>query len=69
MGMVDVSSVPATITLTNVSDRAVRVQMYKETITCLIEPGDTLKIEVENSAEFLYFKSLASTELTVSVAE
>ncbi len=66
MATLDISSLPATITIENVSDRAQRVQMYKETISCLIEPGDKLKVEVSTSAEYLYFTSLARKELSVS---
>lgn len=66
MATIDVSGVPAKVTITNVSSRVKNVQLYKTNTTVVMQPGDILVLKVDFSSELTYFLSLESTELTVS---
>lgn len=66
MATIDVSGVPAKVTITNVSSRVKNVQLYKTNTTVVMQPGDILVLKVDFSSELTYFLSLKSTELTVS---
>lgn len=65
MATIDVSEVPAKVTLTNVSSRVKNVQLFKTNTTVVLQPGDIFVLQVAHSNELTYFLSLASAELTV----
>lgn len=62
----DFSSVPAVVTITNVSNRIKTVQLFKTNTTVKLSPADSIKLLVNNSAELVYFVGLAHDELTTS---
>lgn len=66
MATFDMTIVPATVTITNTSNRVKGVQLYRTNTSIALAAGDILKLNVTNSNELVYFQSLASDELTVA---
>jgi tRNA threonylcarbamoyladenosine modification (KEOPS) complex Pcc1 subunit len=64
----DVSIVPAVVTITNVSTSVQKVQMCGENIQQTMSAGDVLKLKATRSAELLYYTQLASSDITVTFA-
>lgn len=62
----DFSSVPAVVTITNVSNRTKTVQLFKTNTTIKLSSADSIKLLVNNSDELIYFRGLAHSELTVA---
>ena len=58
MATIDVSGVPAKVTITNVSSRVKNVQLYKTNTTVVMQPGDILVLKFDFSSELTYFLSL-----------
>jgi len=66
MAQIDVSKVPAIVTITNTSERVKVVQLYKTNTSIKLQPSDELNLLVDNSNELIYFLSLSSVELSVT---
>lgn len=69
MAQINVSKVPAIVTVTNISERVKVVQLYKTNTSIKLQPSDELNLLVDNSNELIYFLSLNSVELSVTHAE
>lgn len=61
-------SLPAVITLSNTSDRAIRFVPYRENFTTVINAGDSVKLEAQTAGQVLYYLAQATDGLTVEHA-
>lgn len=68
MATIDLSGVPAVVTITNISDHVKAVQFYRNSAVISLSPADLIKIKVESSAELAHYMQLANEELTVASA-
>lgn len=63
------AGVPAKVTLVNNSEMDMNIQLFRTNLCYALPVGDSLILNVDNSAELIYFENMANTVegLTVSV--
>lgn len=59
-------SLPAVITLSNTSDRAIRFVPYRENFTTVIAAGDSVQLEAQTAGQVLYYLAQETDGLTVT---
>lgn len=59
-------SLPAVITLSNTSDRAIRFVPYRENFTTVIAAGDSVQLEAQTAGQVLYYLAQATDGLKVT---
>lgn len=69
MAQLDLSKVPATVTITNVSEGPLPVQFYGKNVKLTLEATDSVVILARTSVELAYYLSLAGSVLTVEHKE
>lgn len=69
MSEIDVSKVPAIVTITNESDKVTQIQFYGTNMWIKLAPKEVLKLLVKVSAELTYYLSLARDGLDVDYDE
>jgi hypothetical protein len=67
MATLDLSIVPADVTVTNNADTEIPVQFYQKNTKLKLPAGDTLIIRATTSAELGYYYSLAREDLNIAV--
>lgn len=66
MADIDVSKVPANVTITNESETDSKsIQMFGTNLWATIDPKSTLKLKVDSSKELLYFKQLSVEDIKI----
>lgn len=65
MGQKVIISLPAVITLSNTSDRAIRFVPYRENFTTVIAAGDSVQLEAQTAGQVLYYLAQATDGLDV----
>lgn len=59
---------PAKITITNTSDKAIGFVPYRENFTSYIDAGSSIELEATTSGQVLYYLAQATDGLTVEQA-
>lgn len=59
---------PAVITITNTSDRAIGFVPYRENFTVYVQAGDVVKLEATTAGQVFYYLAQATEGLTVEQA-
>lgn len=67
MSTVDLTIVPAEVTITNVSSKSKTVQGFRTNLTLILPAGYVVKVLAQNSLELAYYYALAKEdEITVT---
>lgn len=59
---------PAVITITNTSDRAIGFVPYRENFTVYVQAGDVVELEATTAGQVFYYLAQATEGLTVEQA-
>lgn len=66
MATIDLTGVPANVTITNNGTTGVWIPLADSYIQIALDAGDTLKLLVSNSDDLAYFLSLETDTLAIS---
>lgn len=58
-------TLPAKVTITNTSDKAIRFVPYRENFTTVVAAGDSVELEATTAGQVLYYLAQATDGLTV----
>lgn len=58
-------TLPAKVTITNTSDKAIRFVPYRENFTTVVAAGDSVELEATTVGQVLYYLAQATDGLTV----
>lgn len=59
-------TLPAKVTITNTSDKAIRFVPYRENFTTVVAAGDSVELEATTAGQVLYYLAQATDGLTVT---